>query len=149
MTTQTQTTLDAFTRACIECAPWSSNDESNESGGEPLDKNYNASDIAPEALARIIADCTKFQAHNAALLENAYTDASLPVNGSGERYGGAASAGHDFWLTRNGHGAGFWDGDWDSVDNDGAEYGDRLTEAAKSFGECTLYVGDDGQLYLA
>ena len=19
---------------------------------------------------------------------------------------------HDFWLTRNGHGAGFWDGDW-------------------------------------
>lgn len=20
--------------------------------------------------------------------------------------------GHDFWLTRNGHGAGFWDGDW-------------------------------------
>ena len=21
--------------------------------------------------------------------------------------------GHDFWLTRNGHGAGFWDGDWD------------------------------------
>lgn len=21
-------------------------------------------------------------------------------------------AGHDLWLTRNGHGAGFWDGDW-------------------------------------
>lgn len=25
---------------------------------------------------------------------------------------GAAHAGHDFWLTRNGHGSGFWDGDW-------------------------------------
>ena len=24
-----------------------------------------------------------------------------------------ARAGTDFWLTRNGHGAGFWDGDWD------------------------------------
>ena len=24
--------------------------------------------------------------------------------------------GHDFWLTRNGHGAGFWDGDWDDAD---------------------------------
>lgn len=21
-------------------------------------------------------------------------------------------AGHDFWLNRNGHGSGFWDGDW-------------------------------------
>jgi|TARA_R110000744_G_scaffold366338_1_gene475354 hypothetical protein len=24
--------------------------------------------------------------------------------------------GHDFWLTRNGHGAGFWDGDWNDAD---------------------------------
>src|SRR6056300_403211 len=36
--------------------------------------------------------------------------------------------GHDFWLTRNRHGAGFWDGDW-------ADDGDTLTELAHSFGE--------------
>ena len=24
--------------------------------------------------------------------------------------------GHDFWLTRNGHGAGFWDGGWNDAD---------------------------------
>jgi hypothetical protein len=39
-----------------------------------------------------------------------------------------ARAGHDFWLTRNGHGAGFWDGDWPT-------YGDLLTKVAHGFGE--------------
>lgn len=34
---------------------------------------------------------------------------------------------HDFFLTRNGHGAGFWDGDY--------EKGDELSEIAKGFGE--------------
>ena len=37
-------------------------------------------------------------------------------------------AGYDFWLTRNGHGAGFWDGDW-------PKYGEMFTKMAKSFGE--------------
>lgn len=39
-------------------------------------------------------------------------------------------AGHDFWLTRNGHGAGFWDGDW-------PKYGDMFDRIAKGFGEVT------------
>jgi len=46
---------------------------------------------------------------------------------------------HDFWLTRNGHGAGFWDGDY--------EYGDELTKLSKKFGEIDPYVGDDGKIY--
>ena len=46
---------------------------------------------------------------------------------------------HDFWLTRNGHGAGFWDGDY--------EYGDELTKLSKKFGEINPYVGDDGKIY--
>ena len=49
-------------------------------------------------------------------------------------------AGHDFWLTRNGHGTGYWDRDMGSV-------GARLTEAAKSFGEVYLYLGDDELVY--
>lgn len=36
-------------------------------------------------------------------------------------------AGHDLWLTRSGHGAGYWDRGL-------GELGDRLTEAAKSYG---------------
>jgi hypothetical protein len=53
-----------------------------------------------------------------------------------------SQAGHDFWLTRNGHGAGFWDRGLGDI-------GDRLSVAARAFGEVNLYVGDDKKLYLA
>ena len=53
--------------------------------------------------------------------------------------------GHDLWLTRNGHGSGFWDGDYEG--NDGQD-GDTLTKIAKSLGERSGYVGDDGKIYL-
>jgi hypothetical protein len=53
----------------------------------------------------------------------------------------AEMGGHDFLLTRNGHGCGFWDGDWPE------EAGERLTAAAEKCGEFNLYVGDDGLLY--
>ena len=49
-------------------------------------------------------------------------------------------AGHDFWLTRNRHGAGFWNGDWFNVSG-------SLTQLAQTFGEADLYVGDDGRIY--
>jgi hypothetical protein len=50
-----------------------------------------------------------------------------------------SNAGHDFHLTRNHHGAGFWDGDW-------GELGGRLTEAAHTYGSCEVYQFDDGSL---
>ena len=50
-------------------------------------------------------------------------------------------AGHDFWLTRNGHGAGFWDRGL-------GEAGKKLTDAAHAFGECNLYLGDDDVIHL-
>ena len=46
---------------------------------------------------------------------------------------------HNFWLTRNGHGAGFWDGDYKN--------GDELTTACEKLGQVELYVGDDGKIY--
>jgi hypothetical protein len=48
--------------------------------------------------------------------------------------------GHDLWLTRNGHGAGFWDRGL-------GEQGEKLTKIAKSMGEKYLYRGDDNKLY--
>jgi hypothetical protein len=117
--------LDTFARAYIECALWSSTDNSTPQGGEPLDKNYDVSDFSVETLNQMIADCTDFQ--------EKYSDM---IMGDLER------AGHDFWLTRNGHGAGFWDGDWDEPN------ATTLTDVAHSYGECNLYVGDDGKLYM-
>lgn len=57
-----------------------------------------------------------------------------------------ADAGHAFWLTRNTHGAGFWDGDWEE-DYQGTTIGDILTSACEYYGEVCLYEGDDGLIY--
>ena len=116
--------MDKFTSAYIEAALWSSMDESDEQGGEPLDANYGIDDIAPETLASILDDCKAFQ-----------DDHADDIGSDPER------AGHDFWLTRNGHGAGFWDGDWDD------DIGRRLTDASDVYGSVDLYVGDDGVIY--
>lgn len=52
----------------------------------------------------------------------------------------AVQAGHDFWLTRNHHGVGFWDRGL-------GERGDRLAEACRPYGEASVYLGDNGKLY--
>ena len=116
--------MDAFCTAYVEAALWSSTDNSNEQGGDPLDQNYSVEDISPETMKQMHADCASFQ-------EKAWDDISDDVEG----------AGHDFWLTRNGHGAGFWDGDWPE------EIGERLTALSKEYGEVDLYVGDDGKVH--
>lgn len=132
--------LESFTRAYIVCALWSTNDESNESGGEPLDSNYDADDIAPGSLRQIGEECKAFyEAHLADI--QSVPGLNYCSDGVWTR---AESAGHDFWLTRCGHGAGFWDRD-DSIYTKEAR--DRLTEAAKVAGDRTLYVGDDGMIH--
>lgn len=112
--------MNPFLAVYILAALWSTTDDND----EPLDKNYETSDISPETLAGMEADCNRFQTENSeTLTENT-----------------PAMAGHDFWLTRNRHGAGFWDGGWPIN-------GDGLTEAAHSFGEVQLYVDGDGKIY--
>lgn len=49
--------------------------------------------------------------------------------------------GHDLWLTRNGHGAGFWGRGL-------GEVGEQLSEIAKEMGEKFVYRGDDGEIYI-
>lgn len=50
--------------------------------------------------------------------------------------------GHDIWLTRNRHGAGFWDRNTLSK-----EYQIALTDTARKLGECSIYIGDNNELY--
>lgn len=116
--------IEVFFAQYVATALWSSNDESTDDGGEPLDKNYDAGDLAPETAAAMRQDCEKFLAAHAAII------------GDDEE-----QAGHDFWLNRNGHGAGFWDGDWPEP------AATTLDKASKAFGEVDLYVGDDGRIY--
>jgi hypothetical protein len=120
--------LDSFTRAYIEAALWSSTDNADESGGEPLDKNYGPGDISDETMALMVEDCALFQERYADLLSESGMDNE--------------QAGHDFWLSRNRHGTGFWDAD--QIDE---EFQQPLQDAAESFGEFDLNVGDDGLIF--
>jgi hypothetical protein len=121
--------MDTFTKAYIEAALWSSVGDND----EPLDKNYSIQDISSETLQKMEADCAKFQKENV-------TDIAQYDHPS---FSPEEMAGHDFWLTRNGHGVGFWDRD-DCLPESA---GERLTVAANAFGECDLYVGDDKLIY--
>jgi len=127
--------LDSFTRAYIEAMLWSTTDESDEQGGEPLDKNYGPEDIAPETMQLIVEDCADFQKKFDELIAD---DDSPEIS----KWGSWELAGHDFALTRAGAGAGFWDGGW-------PKHGDELTEAAESYGNFDLVVGDDGEIHYA
>ena len=63
-----------------------------------------------------------------------------------EVYDISAYFGHDLCLTQNGHGSGFWDGDY-ADDCDGIDIGTALTECAEKIGRISPYVGDDGSIY--
>lgn len=107
---------------------------------EPMDRNYSPEDLAPKTLQRMLADCARFEAEHGEVIQAAIDTGEVV---SGPDFGPWGRAGHDFWLTRNGHGAGFWDGDWPEP------FAEKLTAAAKAAGMCNLYAGDDGRIYLA
>ena len=127
--------LDDFTRAYMECALWSSHTVLPDSNEEVnLDDNHDITDIAPATRETMIADCKAFQTENSEYLIAAIEKEDVCPSVIQRR------AGHDFWLTRNHHGAGFWDGDWHN--------GDISTEACRKYGEVDLYIGDDGLIYV-
>jgi hypothetical protein len=121
---QTLPGFDDFLAAYTECLLWSEKDCTPDGD---ISENFEDAedDLAPEAVADIWQDCVGFYEMSAGLI--------------GED-GDWSQAGHDFALTRNGHGAGFWDGGWD-------ELGAELTKLAKSFGTQGLYRGGDGKIY--
>ena len=120
--------MQSFLNAYIEAALWSSTDDE----GDPMDRKYCEGDIHGDTLALMSADCAAFQAANAEFL-------ARTINGE---YGADAINGHNFWLSRNGHGAGFFCPD--SVPDDCKE---PLQKAARKCDEFNLYVGDDGKIH--
>lgn len=130
--------LGTFTRSYIETALWCTSieegfatywsakygedfapDTSMESFG------FTIVDLDSSARLTMAQDCEAFQTANADDLADC----------------DATRAGHDFWLTRNRHGAGFWDGDYP------ADIGARLTDASHAYGEQDLYLCDDERIY--
>lgn len=112
--------LDEFTAAYIRCALWSSTNVLAEEGADDLSLEAlgcSYEDIALATLREMVRDCRDFQRANRADLIGWGDD----------------QAGYDFWLTRNGHGAGFWDR------GRGAQ-GERLSAASKPYGSVNLGI---------
>ena len=131
--------MTSFVRQYIETALWSSITDDD----TPMDRNYSAGDLTPEAVASVTKDCDDFLA--AASGETpGYPDLLTVWYTAGRDETDVA---HDFWLTRNGHGAGFWDRF--GRGHVAYETGNKLSELAKSYGSSDLYVTDDGKVGVA
>lgn len=114
----TEMDIDAIKSAYVECATWAdwpTDDAGNEAEGR----------LTAAAIAQLHADVDDFVADE----ETAELIADLDPG----------QVGHDFWLTRNRHGAGFWDRGL-------GEKGERLTVIAHAYGARYLYVTDGGDV---
>jgi len=125
--------LKSIISAHIDALLWSETAEN----GDQFDAHYTARDVEADTLVGLCSDCAAFlcKCEEEGLADFDELILRRPDNDAD------GSAGHDFLLTRNGHGAGFWDGDWEE------SAGDKLTSIASSFPQVSLYLGDDGVLY--
>lgn len=124
----------------VAAALWSSSDKSpnqdpDDDNSYPLDDNYDIGDIDRGALRKMDGFLSAFLSDLDQYLETLEDDADV------EQFNDEQQIAHDLWLTQNGHGAGFWDGDW-------GDHGDHLTKLAKRQPEVDLYIGDDNRIYL-
>lgn len=123
--------LSMFARGYLECAIWA--DACNIDTGE-RDETASAMDYNDGGIVwpdDVIEHWSEVSAElSAFLLENRADIIAYVAAGRDLEH-----AGHDLWLTRNGHGAGFWDRGL-------GELGDRLTDAAHKMGGRPCFVGD-------
>ena len=127
--------FDAFFRAYVDAALWSTQGPSEDPFAcENLADLFDVDDLAPACAQSLRETCTDFCKANHADLQD------YCARMRNEQWSGEERAGHDFWLTQNGHGAGFWDRGLDDL-------GQRLTKAAQVYGSIDLYPGDDGLIY--
>jgi hypothetical protein len=112
---------DPLSRGYLDAALWSSADGE----GMPLDQNHGVDAIHPHSLGHMVADVHDFRD-------------SLPDHLKDAVDANPSRAGHDFWLSRNGHGSGFFD----RPDHYGEDAADELHEHARRAGERNLDAED-------
>ncbi len=118
--------MKTITKHYLICALWASTNDA----GEPMDKDFEVEDfnkLAIESAEKEINDFLQLLEAENILWEESMNE---------EQFG------HDFWLTRNRHGVGFWDRGL-------GELGKKLTEWAHSYGSSDVYEGENGELYLS
>ena len=129
----TKADFPEFFQAYLVAALWSStismdgdSDKALGMDGDPFDTHFSASDFTEEALETLRAHAFSFWCRMWFYIDH---EKGRPAAVAPD----TATAGHDFWLTSNGHGAGFWDGDWPT-------YGKQFTKLSKCYPEINLYV---------
>ena len=104
--------------AYLTCAVWADSPDTE------LGKSRTVDDIGGASQERALIVCREFLRLHGQDLDD-----------TGD---GPEQWGHDLWLTRNGHGCGFWSRDYAD------DLGERLTVASKRLGEVYLDVSDTG-----
>lgn len=111
------TEFEIFFNSFIETALWSSSDINKDSDTSLQNEGYTIDSFDEESLTKLKGDCLNFFNNNYSKIKN-----NLEL------------AGHDFWLTSQRHGAGFWDGNWEK------EIGNELTKDSHEYSERNFYV---------
>ena len=134
------TDIRRMTLQYLETALWSSHDwDDMDDSDNPthFDENYCVADFTDEAADIARKECEYF-VH---LLE-CYNPLDCNLLEQALEFGDYEQLGHDLWLTRNGHGCGFWDGDY------GDKLGRKLTDECKPYGGQHVLIDENGKLHL-
>lgn len=115
--------IEQFLNGYITAMLWSSGEDGELEG----------CDLSEAATLQCATDCARFMQLAAVALAEYEDCGGFPMP--------SEYAGHDFWMTRAGHGVGFWDRGL-------GELGDRLTGICEQFKNVDPYLGDDGKVYL-
>lgn len=115
-----------FWKSYMVTALWSSTDQTND---EPFDYRYTIQNISAHSMHDMLQTCEKFI--DAAYMQLGELIYEIP----------ASQMGHDFWLSQNHHGAGFWDSTMPK------NIGDKLHKISQNFPEAMIFLGDDGNLH--
>lgn len=118
---------NAFLVAAVELDVY---DEDGVPGSDGAAGECSIHDFDPDTRAELEEDVSSFLESNAPLIREAM-----------DKQPGYTleSVGNDFWLTRQGHGAGFWDRGL-------GEIGEKLSDQARVYGGKDLFLGDDGRI---
>ena len=123
----------AFLRGYVECLLWTGDCE--DESKSLRDYDFSAEDMQRKLTGKergqIWKDCRNFQKENPELLSQAE-----------EQGRDMEHLGHDFHLSRNGHGTGFWDRGL-------GEVGQKLNAASREYGSQYIMVSKRGACSLA
>ena len=132
MTKTIDTRIEQFSKAlgaAVEACLWSTI-PSIEDDGAQIAENADEYWASPETL-------TKVRGTIAYYMKGWFLENYESIEKAAEKLGGWEMIGHDFWLTSQGHGAGFWDRGL-------GDLGDKLTDTVQGFeGILGLYVESD------